>query len=1073
MAQMLSRGDSSASSNLRRAKSTSSARANVPPLDPQSLDPELARRQALTAANIAFERAHDRVFGSSGADSFIAKGGKDDTGVTEDGDEALHRRQSVRFTGPTAGPSLQRSITRRQAPTITVDPASRLQIPPYTQTQRSPSPHGSTSSANATSKSNDSSSRKIRKSRSMFNTRKTPPMVLRRRGSNAEGLQGQENRRFSSSSDCKVHTSTRSQGTVFVCRPNDKGIPTLQQPDYTHDEAIQLARDEYLRQLEQQRLKERPSFLSLNNNRSQKSFRRTVRTNSTNGYGNAIASPMSLPLTKPRGIGTKARDISISLKNKLKRVFQKEQTSDLVFPNQQINSQRQHFGDQLNLTSKSDRGVPSIPVPGHELLHRVNSRPVSPHRMPVHLDQVDSPGSIRSISGSDRLSYSASRVTSWANSTAANTLSKQELTEKQRLSIIQENGGPYQPSSIASSRAGVAARNGYALFRRPLHRNNDSGKTNAPINSQRVFSALQKRLNEQNHNKQPDGRTQLNTSALQEIEKVQDYFGDYSRDVTRSSRSPTPTNRSITKPFENGLTGDARIRGSKSFNFENLPIVYGGDVFRSSSAGSANSKPVPGGANRLRDLTPQQIADLNERTRLKSKKPLREVKSAFFPPTTDYQIGSISPFRRAHLSSDEDEKSEGPRRKNRHRHTVQILRPSGKPYQSFKSDKAGFQVGSTTGSESAYSRTTSGRTPRPYDTPRPYESATSLARSESSVEPGVALIHTDDPTDLSRSNRSTARRRMSLSEPGGEWKEWMASQVSNLEIPSSSDIQLAKPQAGKENAYRKGKGHKRENAQIHGDDTDIGATRPLISAPKQPFGNLQKSATAKPQLVHKTSDQMFEKYPLRFPLIEPPASKTDKQTRQVSAKSKNSSESLKRTVSNAENLRVPSQRYRQTSTLRPSASYTSLGVQEAYQPRSMMDNEKVQRPQLRESRSMGNSQTSLKLSPSTNSGSRYSPERQARLRRRRSNTTLDWKENMGNPSQLHPLRSNRPENQGMNETRSKFSAEDLSGARGTSLLYPVTTRQQVEGTKKLVDLFLNSRRTSIQMSEEQSTPAFI
>ncbi|KAL9117318.1 MAG: hypothetical protein Q9187_006148 [Circinaria calcarea] len=1068
---MLSRGDSNASSNLRRAKSTSSARTNVPPLDPQSLDPELARRQALTAANIAFERAHDRVFGSSGADSSMTKGGKDETGVMEDGDEALHRRQSVRFTGPTAGPSLQRSITRRQAPTITVDPASRLQIPPYTQTQRSSSPHGSLSSATATSKSNDSSSRKIRKSRSVFNTRKTPPMVLRRRGSNAEGPQEQGNRRFSSSSDCKVHTSTKSQGTVFVCRPNDKGIPTLQQPEYTHDAAIQLARDEYLRQLEEQRLRERPSFLSLNNNRSQKSFRRTVRTNSTNGYGNAIASPMSLPLTKPKGIGTKARDISISLKNKLKRMFQKEQTSDPVFPNQQINSQRQHFGDQINLTSKSDRGPQSIPVPGHELLHRVNSRPVSPLRMPVHLDQADSPGSIRSISGSDHPSFSASRVTSWANSTAANTLSKQELTEKQRLSIIQENGGPYQPSSIANSRAGIAARNGYALFRRPLHRNNDSDKTNAPINSQRVFSALQKRLNGQNHSKQPDVRTQHNTSAPQEKEheKEQDYFGDYPRDVTQISRTPTPTNRGITRPFENGLTGDARIRGSKSSNFENLPIGYGNNVFRSSSAGSANRNPVPGGADRLRDLTPQQIADLNE----KSKKPLREVKSAFFPSTTDYQSAIISPFRRALLSSDEDEKSEIQRRKKRHRHTVQLLQPSGKPYQSSKSVKAGFQVGSTTGSESAYSRTTSGRTPRPFDTPRPYESTTSLARSESSVEPGVALIHTDDPTNLSRSNRPAIRRRMSLSEPSGEWKEWMATQVSNLEVPSSSDIQLSKPYAGKENAHRKGKGHKRENAQIHGDDTDIGLSRPLISAPKQPLGNLQKSATPRPQLMHKTSDQMFEKYPLRFPLIERPASRTDKQTRQVSTKTKDSSESLKQTVSNAENLRVPSQRHRQTSTLRPSASYASLGVQEAHQLRSVMDNEKLQRPQLRESRSMGNSRTSLKMSPSTNSGSRYSPERQARLRRRRSNTTLDWKENMGNPSQLHPLRSNRPENQGMNETRSSFSAEDLSGARGTSLLYPVTTRQQVEGTKKLVDLFLNSRRTSIQMSEEHSAPAFI
>ena len=1065
---MLSRGESSASSNLRRAKSTSSARAHVAPLDPQSLDPELARHQALTAANIAFERAHDRVFGSNGADSSVIKA-KDDTGVAEDQDPAINRRQSVRFTGPTAGPSLQRCITRRQAPTVTVDPASRLQIPPYTQTQRNSSPHGSPGSANTTPKSNGSSSRKIRKSRSMFNTRKTPPMVLRRRGSNAEGQPDQ--RRFSSSSDCKVHTSTKSQGTIFVCRPSDKGIPALQQPDYSQDAAIQLARNEYLRQLEQQRLKERPSFLSLNNNRSQKSFRRTVRTNSTNSYGNAAASPTSLSVSKPKGIGTKARDISISLKNKLKRVFQREQTPGIGFPEQQIDSQRQHFGDQLNLTSNSDRGRQSIPVPGHELLHRVNSRPVSPHRMPVHLDRVESPGSIRSVPGSDRLSFSASRVTSWTNSTAANTMSKQQLMERQRLSIIQENGGPYQPSSMSSSRAGIAARNGYALFRRPLNRNNENDRTNAPVNSQRVFSALQKRFHEQDRNQELNGRSEDNTPAQEG--RDQDYFGDYSQDVNQISRTSTPTNRTLKKPFENGLTADPRIRGAKSANFESLSSAYGDDIFRPSSAGSVKRTHLPEGVGRLRDLTPQQIADLNERTRRKGKKPLREVKSAFFPSTTDYTSGSISPYRKALLSSDEDETTKNQVRKNRYRHTVQILQPSSKPYKPSKPSNAGLRVGSITGSESAYSRTTSGLTPRPYDTPRPYESTTSLARTESSIELGVAFIYKDDPIKFSRSSRPTVRRRMSFIEPSGEWKEWMTTQVSNLASPSAGNLQTSKPYASKENTQKRAIGHKRENAQIHGDDTDIGPSRPWARAPKQPLGNLQMNAAARPQLEHKTSDQMFEKYPLRFPLIESPASRTDKKTRQVSTKTQTSSDSLNRMVPNAENRRVPSQRHRQTSALRPSASYASLGLHEAHQPKSVTDNEKLQRPQLRESRSMGNSRIPLKMNTSTHSGSRYSPERQARLRRRRSNTTLDWKENMSSASQLHPLRSHRPENQGMNEIASKPSTNSLTGARGTSLLYPVTTQQQAEGSKKLVDLFLNSRRTSIQMSEEQSAPAFI
>ena len=497
---MPARGNSSASARLRRAKSSASVKAGS---IPQQIDPETARQHALTAANIAYNRAGGRKRGSSDNHE-VMLGACRSPSPSERSQQVLRRRQSVRFTGPNAAPSTQRSITRRTAPGYNeAYEETQNQRPPF---KRSDSPSGNpdgylTALPPVESfPSTPSSYRKLRKAKSMFSPRKGQSLTFANATPKSYVQQQQHYRRLSSDD----HRPPPKMGGLEVSSPvlKDAAVNASRQYEYNYsqDAAIQLARNQYLRQLEQQRLKQRPSTLNMSKRRhSQKTFRKTVRTSSTNSDGNAIGSGEMTAPVATTALSKKVRRFSVKLKEKLKGVFQRHTEAEQTFPSQQVDAQRLHFGDYLLATSGVDHEGPLPPTPDKDLLSRVSSRASSIHRMPVHLDRKASPGSIRSVR-SISSSVGRSRITSWTNSTAvntltANTLTKQQLLEKKRLSIIQENGGPHQPSSSAGM-IGTVARKSYAVFRKPLRSANGTGRMNGPVDSQRIFSALQKRLDE-------------------------------------------------------------------------------------------------------------------------------------------------------------------------------------------------------------------------------------------------------------------------------------------------------------------------------------------------------------------------------------------------------------------------------------------------------------------------------------------------------------------------------------------------------------------------------------------------
>jgi hypothetical protein len=260
--------------------------------------------------------------------------------------------------------------------------------------------------------------------------------------------------------------------------------------------AVHTARAERFEDARGQTVRREPSVPDLvRRHGPRRAFRRTVRTSGTNGCGIAVESPRTGTANLSR-LGQRARDISSTLKDRIKRVFLGKSTGYL--PEQHVESRRLHFDDYV--TTGIHHDGPAPPLPNEELLSRNRSREVTDHELPAELNPASRPGSIRSVHSTDHSGQSiGSRVTSWTNSTAANTLRRLSLIDKKRLSIIDENGAPHQPSSSAGC-VGSSAQRRYAAFRRPAK----AGLGREGVDGRRLFSALQKKLNERDGQRSSD-----------------------------------------------------------------------------------------------------------------------------------------------------------------------------------------------------------------------------------------------------------------------------------------------------------------------------------------------------------------------------------------------------------------------------------------------------------------------------------------------------------------------------------------------------------------------------------------
>lgn len=817
MLSMPSRGGTSASCRPQRSKSTPSLMPRAAISNERNRDElEKLHQDALTAANLAYERAKERKV----THKDVIKGdGEQEPKKASDGIPILGRRQSVRFVGPNAVPSKTRSITRREA--FDNKPKYNSHRQSFLSHLADTSILSNEDSFTALSDgfgevyvaSEPSSYRRLRKAKSMFSPGKAPSAVF---ASGTPNTKHHFQRRSLESSDAMSELMRNPQSHLkrsysFLRGVTDR-LSTANRQYATHDGAIELARNNYLQQVEEQRFKEQPSFLHLRRRaKTQKSFRRTVRTSSTNSYGSTgLSSLSSVEQKRPVELGPTARTISQTWKERIKRIFIRS-SNDHGIPVQHLDATHTHYGNHTPTPHGSAQVLPSFLKPDAKLLRRVGSRNSSLHSSPFILDKRHRHSSIRSLSSDEEEINDKSRVTSWTNSTAANTINMPNYVERKRLSIIKEDGGPHQSSSSTQHYDDLG--NGYATFGEPVKQGGIGH-----VETRRIFSALQREI-DQNNSKATVDDSDSGTNSTLDRQRL-----DQSLLIPGRMSSNRPGVRffstTLAAAHENG---DSKVSSSGIPNFSAEKCVD--NSLQRTTTEISRSKYAQGCEHIREVLTPQEIANMNESSIPVVKRPLREVQSAFFPSSTRIGRSNISPFRRAMYAGSGDEDA--------------AIRSDFADQRAMIGSS--IQNGSVAESESVYSRSSSDQTTKAAT------SSLSLAGTDSSGNIGTAVVITSRPSMQPSSARPFSPERDSSVKYSGTWKDFLGSQMVSLEGSG-------RPQGlACRNTSVTERGHRKESAQLDGDDIMIGTLRTLDLVPKQPLGILQGNLIARPRSTGETA----------------------------------------------------------------------------------------------------------------------------------------------------------------------------------------------------------------------------
>ncbi|EDN06331.1 predicted protein [Histoplasma mississippiense (nom. inval.)] len=304
-----------------------------------------------------------------------------------------------------------------------------------------------------------SSYRKLRKAKSMFSTRKRAMKSSDSSYSPFRSSTCSDNPEMGHLSRATLRRSKSFFAAEIAQKPDGEKRTDSQ------NAAIQLAREQYLQELQQSKRNDgSASILSGRGRHQSRPFRKSLRSSSGWDAENEIPVAPPQPI-KPSVIypsktlrNSTSRIFSLSIKNGLRRIFgrsmaQEERCAPTV--------QRKHalgFSDYIS----SESGGPAS----------IGNRPAS----------------IRTMKSSDSFATLSSRATSWTDSTATNiTATRDAVSERNRLSIIQENGVP--PDSTPS-RLSFHYNDGYSVFRKPLHPGRSGNNAFDAVDSQRVYSAL-------------------------------------------------------------------------------------------------------------------------------------------------------------------------------------------------------------------------------------------------------------------------------------------------------------------------------------------------------------------------------------------------------------------------------------------------------------------------------------------------------------------------------------------------------------------------------------------------------
>jgi hypothetical protein len=363
-----------------------------------------------------------------------------------------------------------------------------------------------------------------------------------------------------------------------------------------NDDAIQAAHNQYLQDLHHQNMQEKPSSIWRPKSEP-KAFRKTVRSNRTTAFGNGVKSENQVGTpSKPE---SKARSLSASLRDRMKRVFGRSIHNKEELPVQQLDASRSYFKDYIH-DSSIDSGAEEYFAAEPDAITRgsIYIPSSDEHDSFENLDKM--PQVMRPTQSMESLhSNNRSRVTSWTNSTMTDSCTAyNSAEERKRLSVIKEDGGPHQPSSSIGRHIG-----GIQVFRQPLPLHGRYGPTPPAVDSQRIYSALVKRIDQE----QRDSAGVVNPEGFRPVATI--------RAVSRESSSHT-------------LAPDNEHR---QFSMSTNPW------------------------HERRDVTPQQQAQNNDNlARRKTRLADQEAQSSFFPFSSQSKPQTPSPFKLALAARKED-----------------------------------------------------------------------------------------------------------------------------------------------------------------------------------------------------------------------------------------------------------------------------------------------------------------------------------------------------------------------------------------------------------------------------------
>ncbi|KAF2279647.1 uncharacterized protein EI97DRAFT_182897 [Westerdykella ornata] len=498
---MLSRASSDAGARLRRSKSASTVPHRPHWQGPQG--PDVARQHALAAATTAFVRA--RVADAAEGEYFrrVELSGTKRTGNRDSRRSRFPERESsfrsLKHRRPQQLPhrQSQSSLAARNVPTCSPQgrpsTATNENLPPIAhsrqarQTASTPSTYGEICKARSMYyASNIQTGSPISRTPAKFVT--TPSVNSPVPGGSAKPVQRAEfaNLSVKSVSGTVQHLSESTATEPPSLRPYRTAFP---------NDSVDKARDKYLQEFQQQRqVRQRPSlFLAPFRKRDEKAKMTVCEEESTVVD---VAAQLDMQ-PDPKTLKGK-RSISGSLKNKLRKVFRRSSHRSSTIPIQQVSAGRDYFDSHSVATPLADgnSASPNVPQPEEDILHRVRSRSSSLESGRPALARPSSRGSNRSLRSDAGMTHATSRITSWGNSSIAETITQRTA---KRLTVIHEAKDSVGSQTGVNSAQGIPRREpqpppALAAFRDPMPMLSMMADGDMAVDPKRVFSALMKEI---------------------------------------------------------------------------------------------------------------------------------------------------------------------------------------------------------------------------------------------------------------------------------------------------------------------------------------------------------------------------------------------------------------------------------------------------------------------------------------------------------------------------------------------------------------------------------------------------